>query len=259
MGFLVAGAISPEHNSPFHAQPGGLPLRKLMVTAVVLSLTISTFATETKAKCAKLSTCPAAGCGAKKDPDLNVQKNRTGEPGSYTTVSFAEFVTFNSKAVNKKTRSKWTDTERTQVAGIEDGPGVTITAFLFDATLADRETCNCYKTGEANRDFHIWLAENKAGAKAKKFIVVEMTPLIRPDHPSWNLKAIRQLRPKSGKPWTLVRVKGYPLFDSEHWNFPKRKIRATAWEIHPVTEFSYCSADDDCDPSSEKGWKELGE
>ena len=185
-------------------------MRKLVPALVVAAIVLSASAqAQTKAHCAKLVTCPAEGCGAKRDPDLNVQKNRTNEPSQFTTVSFADFVAFNSKAVNKKTRANWTDAEGSRVASVENGPGVTLTAYLFDATLSEPETCNCYKEQPANRDFHIWLAENKAGAAKKKFVVVEMTPPIRPDHPGWTLPAIKKLKPKAGQPWTLVRVKGY--------------------------------------------------
>lgn len=225
-----------------------------IVAALVLSVPV---VAQTKAQCAKLSPCPADGCGKLRDPDLNVQKNRTTAPSQDKAITFADFVAFNSQGVNKKVRASWTPAEHAQVASVEDGPGVVLTAYLFDATLSDPETCNCYKSGPANRDFHIWLAENQAGAKKKKFVVVEMTPRVRPGHPGWTLPAIKKLKPKAGKPWTLVRVKGYALFDNEHWNFPQRKIRATAWEIHPVTEFSYCTTGDTCDPASNQGWQNL--
>lgn len=102
-----------------------------------------------------------------------------------------------------KTRSTWTEGERTQVATIENGSGVVLTAFLFDATLSDPETYNCYKAGDSNRDFHIWLAEDKTGAKGQKFNVVEMTPRIRPDHSGWKRAAIKQPRhpSKAGRSW----------------------------------------------------------
>jgi hypothetical protein len=223
---------------------------------VVLTLG-GTASTQTQAKCAGLASCPNDGCGAKRDPDLNVGKNRTAPPSHFTATSFADFVGFNSKAVNKKIRSSWTDAERARVEAVEGGSGITLTAYLFDATLAEPETCNCFKATAANRDFHIWLAGSQAGAKKKKFVVVEMTPRIRKSHPAWKLTTISKIKPKSGKPWTLVRVRGYALFDNEHWDFPKRKIRATAWEIHPITEFSYCTTGDTCDPSTEQGWKNL--
>ncbi len=234
-------------------------MSRFMGTLVLGIAVVTNVFSQTNTQCATLASCPADGCGARRDPDLNIQKNRTGKPSQVKAVSFADFVGFNSQSVNKKMRSSWTETERATIAGIEGGPGVTLTAYLFDATLADPETCNCFKPTQANRDFHIWLAEDKAGAKKKKFVVVEITPRIRKDHSSWTLAAIRKLKPKSGKPWTLVRVTGYPLFDNEHWDFPKRKIRATAWEIHPITEFSYCATGDTCNPSSDQGWTTLGQ
>jgi hypothetical protein len=203
-------------------------MRKVFpIVAAALLITITPALAKTKAQCAKLTSCPTEGCGTRPDSDLNTQKNRTSAPAQFTAMSFAE-----------------------------NGSGVTLTAFLFDATQSDPETCNCYKPAP-NRDYHIWLAENKAGATKKKFVVVEMTPRIRKNHPAWKLTSIHKLKPKAGKPWTLVRVRGYALFDNEHWNFPQRKIRATAWEIHPITEFSYCTTGDSCDPASDQGWKNL--
>ena len=232
-------------------------MRKVFpIVAAALLITITPALAKTKAQCAKLTSCPTEGCGTRPDSDLNTQKNRTSAPAQFTAMSFADFVALNSNAVNKATRSDWTDAERSQVTGVENGSGVTLTAFLFDATQSDPETCNCYKPAP-NRDYHIWLAENKAGATKKKFVVVEMTPRIRKNHPAWKLTSIHKLKPKAGKPWTLVRVRGYALFDNEHWNFPQRKIRATAWEIHPITEFSYCTTGDSCDPASDQGWKNL--
>ena len=231
-------------------------MRIIVIVAATLSVVIPAGQAQTKAQCAKLASCPADGCGSRRDSDLNKQKNRTTPPSGFNSMSFAEFVALNSKAVNKDMRSSWTDAERAGVTDVENGPGVTLTAFLFDATQSDPETCNCYKP-TPNRDYHIWLAENKAGAKKKKFVVVEMTPRVRKNHAGWKLQAVEALKPKTGKPWTLVRVRGYALFDNEHWNFPKRKIRATAWEIHPIIEFSYCTTGDNCDPTTNQGWKNL--
>src|SRR5581483_1735610 len=191
-------------------------LKFFPVLVAALLLVITPTSAKTKAQCAKLTSCPTTGCGTRPDSELNTQKNRTSAPSQFVALSFADFVALNSKAVNKATRSNWADAERTQVTDVENGSGVTLTAFLFDATQSDPETCNCYKP-TPNRDYHIWLAENKAGAKKKKFIVVEMTPQIRKDHAGWKLAAVEALKPKAGKPWTLVRVRGYPLFDNEHW------------------------------------------
>jgi hypothetical protein len=202
-----------------------------------------------------IETCPPEGCGAHRDPDLNRQKNRTATPSGYEPMTLGGFVALNAQAVNKKGRDRWTPSERSRVEGIESR-GVMVVAFLYDATLSDAETCNCYREEQSGRDFHIWLAKDAAGAKAKKFLVVEMTPKTRSTHLGWTLAAMKALKPKHGN-WTKVRVSGFPLFDSEHWNFPKRKIRATAWEIHPVMTFEYCSSASTCVDDSNEGWTRL--
>src|SRR5512146_608390 len=63
----------------------------------------------TKSNCAKdLAACGEKGCSAENklppDPDLNVQKNRSGQPSQFKRYTFAQFSALNSKAVNKKGR-----------------------------------------------------------------------------------------------------------------------------------------------------------
>ena len=133
-------------------------MRKIFpLVAAALFIAITPALAKTKAQCAKLASCPPGGCGTHQDTDLNTQKNRTNPPAQFTAMTFADFVALNAKAINKSTRSGWTAAERTQVTDVENGPGVTLTALLFDATQSDPETCNCYKP-TPNRDYHIWLA-----------------------------------------------------------------------------------------------------
>ena len=51
-------------------------------------------------------------------------------------------------------------------------------------------------------------------------------------------------------------MRGYLLFDDEHWNFPTRTppLRATAWEIHPVTGFEVCPPHTTCLADGDTGW-----
>jgi hypothetical protein len=234
-------------------------MRKALAFAAILLLALGLAAAETKEQCAARRTCPADGCGTRPDKGLNRQKNRTGPPASPRTLSFAEFRDLNQQAVLKKSREKWDAAETERVEAVENGRGVTLVGFLYDATLSDPETCNCFRKADKDHDFHIWLAEDEAGARRKQFVVVEMTPRVRRSHPRWTLKRLARYTPKKDQPWTRVRVQGYALFDNEHFDFPKRKIRATAWEVHPVTAFSICPAGKTCSATGDDNWVDLDE
>ncbi len=60
-------------------------------------------------------------------------------------------------------------------------------------------------------------------------MVVEITPRLRAQHPSWSRKNLNRLVQQQ----TRARVSGWLLLDQEH---PDQvgKTRATLWEIHPV-------------------------
>ncbi len=198
--------------------------------------------------------CPVEGCRG--DPDLNRQKNRTGEPSAYRRLTFGEFVKLNEKAVNKKRRENWTDAEKKRIGDLENGQGVILTGLLLDAKLSVPEACNCFQEDQALRDFHIWLVRNKAHATKPESLVVEMTPPIRKDKSGWKKETLRKLIPP--KAWSQVRVRGYLFFDSEHHDFPRREVpvRASAWEIHPVTEFEVCRQAT-CAVEGDAGWVKL--
>ncbi len=226
---------------------------------ILLMLCLSVGAcAQTRQQCAKLRNCPDDGCGARRDSALNRQKNRSQAPAHYRDYTYSDFVSLNGQTVHRKLRDSWTPVETARITDVENGDGVSLVAYFVDATLSDPETCNCFRSQAKNRDYHIWLAEDAAGAKQKNFIVVEMTPKGRAANRGWTLQRLRRLRPKAGQPWTQVRVRGYAFFDNEHWDFPERKppIRATAWEIHPVTEFAYCAAGETCTIDS-NNWVKL--
>ena len=208
------------------------------------------------AKCpAKTAPCPVEGCGKSFDPELNRQKNRTAQPGGYQEKSFAEFVKLNQKAVNKKGRQSWSTAQKAQVAEVEDGPGVVVVGYLYDALQSGHESCNCMRDSEEWKDFHIWIVSSKSAATKAKSFVVEITPRVRQDHPGWTVKKLRKLiLPQA---WTKVRVTGLVTFDSEHWNFVRDGKRATVWEIHPVTEFEMCPSGATCSIGSDSGWVKL--
>ena len=90
------------------------------------------------------------------------------------------------------------------------------------------EATNCHGADASFRDWHLWLAPTP-GKDRRRSIVVETTPAVRANHPTWSLNAIHKLVRDS----TLVRVSGWLMLDPEH---PEQlgKTRGTLWEIHPV-------------------------
>jgi hypothetical protein len=226
---------------------------------VLLLVMVCVFAVaQKKDPCApNLAACPDQGCSQPgvlpPDPDLNVQKNRTSATGTPHRYTFAQFIKLNSKAVNKKHRTKWTAAEKQQVEAVENDAPAVLVAYLFDATESAAETCNCYLAGEANHDFHIWLTRKNAEPAKGDKIVVEMTPRVRAQIAGWDLDKLRTLKKRRAK----VRVTGLLTFDNEHYNYPEQDIRATAWEIHPVTSFEVCPPKTTCTVTGSAGWKKL--
>jgi hypothetical protein len=149
-------------------------------------------------------------------------------------------------------RSNWDQSELQSVATIEDGDRIAVAGLLLDAKPSVAETCNCSYPDSAWRDFHIWIAGDKPNADASKSFVVEITPRVRAQHPGWTLKKLRSLIPP--RRWTLVRIGGVMTYDNEHWNFVRDKVRATAWEVHPVFQLWACSRGAACDPRQQDGW-----
>ena len=233
-------------------------LRIFLVPLAPALLAISFVAAQAKTPkpCASsLAACSTQGCSKPgvlpPDPELDVQKNRTQPPAQFHAYTFSAFIKLNQEAVLKKQRPTWTDAESQRVRTIENGDGASLVGYLHDATLSDPETCNCYLADESGRDFHIWLGRT-ANPAAGDYIVVEMTPRIREAKPAWTLQKLTTLKKQHPK----VRVRGIITYDNEHFDYPKRHIRATAWEIHPVTNFEVCPTSQ-CTAQGTTGWVKL--
>jgi hypothetical protein len=100
------------------------------------------------------------------------------------------------------------------------------------------ESCNCNKTARKDRDYHIAVAKTKTETDGSKMMVVEVTPKIRAAM-GWTEADI------SGLKGHKVKFTGWMFFDSKHKNIARNThfgtatvVRATCWEVHPVTEFT---------------------
>lgn len=126
--------------------------------------------------------------------------------------------------------------------------GAEMTGFVLAVKPGGGETCNCGKTDSAHTDAHIELVLHSTDSAGKQSVVVEVTPRMRAimgtSGTDWSTATLRnQFRGK----W--VKVRGWMLFDSQHANAAENtnpgganNWRATAWEIHPVTDIQIVPA-----------------
>lgn len=174
------------------------------------------------------------GCGLEGDAsnpavqELNRLKNRTIAPEPQqmdSRVSLAALIEPGDD------RSRWNESR-----------GAEITGYVWDVKVGGVETVNCRASDPQHRDTHIELVLDPMGGSAARRVIVEVTP------------RMRVLVERRGEDWSTgalhdhlqgrwVRVRGWLLFDTEHrdqsLNTAPRRARdwrATAWEIHPVTE-----------------------
>src|SRR5436305_1442983 len=127
--------------------------------------------------------------------------------------------------------------------------GATIIGYVVGAKPGGIESCNCKAEEVKWRDTHIDVVMNPQEAPDKtRHVVVEVTPRWRaikakPSQPGgravdWSTPALAKAI--VGK-W--VKITGWMFFDGEHTNAAenthangKHNWRATAWEIHPVSD-----------------------
>lgn len=143
-----------------------------------------------------------------------------------------------------------------------EGKPVTVTGFIIHAEESGTEACNCFF--DDSLDIHFNLVQTKT-TKAEKNItdkkkllksrknrsvVAELTPRIRPD--GWTEEKLKKLV----KELKFVKVTGWLMFDSRHTKLTESSPRATAWEVHPVTEFEICDGSKaECDNGQK--WEKL--
>jgi hypothetical protein len=179
--------------------------------------------------------CPmegtAKGANLKK---LNQLKNR------YTAPQDSEFdasITLDALLAPDDDRTRWSSTS-----------GAEVTAYVLDIRPGGGETCNCGKTDPAHTDTHIELISDPESTDSTQVVIVEVTPRLRAimndSGTDWSTRTLRrQFRHK----W--VKVRGWMAFDSQHASAAENtnpgganNWRATAWEVHPVTDIQVVPA-----------------
>jgi hypothetical protein len=165
---------------------------------------------------------------------LNQLKNRYTVPKDNQIDSS---ITLSAMLAPGNDKTRWSSTS-----------GAEVTGFVLDVKPGGGETCNCGKTDAAHIDAHMELVLNSTDTAGTQSVVVEVTPRLRAIMGSsgtdWSTKALKkQFRQK----W--VKVRGWMTFDSQHAGVAENtnprgasNWRATAWELHPVTDIQVVAA-----------------
>lgn len=140
-----------------------------------------------------------------------------------------------------------------------------VVGYLYPSKTEGAESSNCALEGKEDEvDFHIYvgfdpgiaqqLRDNKSftgpakSALNRQSVIVEMTPQFREQfEPDWTFDNIKALIGRQ------VKIAGQLLIDNEH-NIRTQNCglpgadqstcwRASAWELHPVTQFWVCPTD----------------
>lgn len=164
---------------------------------------------------------------------LNRLKNRNTFPKSED---------FDSTITLKKLLEPGDDRERWDIL-----KAAKITGYVYDVKPGGIETCNCKAKEIDARDTHIEILLDPMNDNKMQRVIVEVTP------------RIRELMKNKGEDWSTgklrdkllsrwINFEGWLLFDEEHASQAEntnpgreRNWRATAWEIHPVTNFKIVS------------------
>jgi len=212
------------------------------------------------------------------DPYLNLLKNTLSPPAPgagfrYLTSlnDYADLESKTPKGVSKSNHFQFKD----QLAALGEGQTMGLIGYLYYAKQSGAESSNCELTGDEDVDYHIGIGFDPAeAAKHGKLpasdksltqtsVIVEMTPHWRAfKNPNWNIDGVKAVVGRQ------VRVLGQLMLDSEHYPNPQQNCglagadtskcwRASAWELHPVTQFQVCPADKTPCAADSKDWVEL--
>jgi hypothetical protein len=167
--------------------------------------------------------CPASGIAVTKERrDLHRLKNRAALP---QPSDFDRRVTLSSLLQAGDDSARWSSSRAARIEG-----------YVVSVAKARPELANCY----CGRDTHIHIA-SRPNAQPREHVVLEITPRMEAWARSqgWDWSAETLKRELMGR---LVSFEGWLLFDSGHAMESENiapgtqyNWRATAWEIHPVT------------------------
>jgi len=166
--------------------------------------------------------CPSAGIAlTTRARDLHRLKNRTSRPQA---ADFDSQITLDALLQPGDDRSRWSTDRAARIQG-----------EVIDVAYAGAEATNCFSP--CRRDIHILIATGKGAAKSEH-VVVEVTPNLKRN--DWSEKTLQQ---QLVGHW--CEFEGWLYFDAGHAEESENispgkpdNWRATAWEIHPVTNIT---------------------
>lgn len=176
-----------------------------------------------------LAACPPQGTApTPRSRALNLLKNRAVAP---TATQIDRTITLGAMVAPGNDGSRFSS-----------GQGATIDGYVDAVYVGGVESANCDAVSPADRDTHIEISLDPQHARPDQRVIIEVTP-------RW-----RRMVANQGKDWSTaalaaaltrhrIRVTGWMMFDYDHApeslntkKHGKRIWRATAWEVHPVTE-----------------------
>jgi hypothetical protein len=160
---------------------------------------------------------------------LNWMKNRWNSPKAR---NFNPAITLDAVLATGKDTHRWSDDAAAEIEGI-----------VFDVKPGGIEPANCRAQDLADRDTHIEIVRSMEDSGPSRRMIVEVTPrlraLARARGLDWSTQALQSLKGHR------VKITGWMLFDFEHIDESENTApgkrdnwRATAWEIHPVTDIT---------------------
>lgn len=223
--------------------PQGTPLSATIGRSTALPLFAPPVPPALTAPCtdtiAGIADCPLTGCGELGDALLNQAKNRTDEPtGSIWHASLN-----NLRAIPQP--AHWdTGSNRSSLQGThQEGTAVVVSGIVLLVKPEGAESCNCELTKRVDTDVHIALVSDTEEAESTS-VTVEVTPRVRANgHEGWLYKNVKDLEGE------FIRVTGWLMLDTKHipqlHRLPgerrdKPLVRATNWEVHPITKIEVC-------------------
>ncbi|MBI2966588.1 MAG: hypothetical protein HYY40_02085 [Bacteroidetes bacterium] len=126
-----------------------------------------------------------------------------------------------------------------------ENKAVIVNGYVYEVKMGSVETCNCKSKSPQFRDTHIELILSTWDHEKEMRVIAEVTPRMRNQMAKrgvdWSTAKLKETL--TGK---FVSIEGWLLLDAEHLNDAyntdsldikgNTNWRATAWEIHPVTE-----------------------
>jgi hypothetical protein len=160
---------------------------------------------------------------------LNYLKNRSNSPKA-KNINLA--ITLDAVLAAGKDTRRWSDNSAAEIEGI-----------VFDVKPGGIESTNCMAQDLADRDTHIEIVRRLDDSGLTRRMIVEVTPRLRAlalaRGLDWSTQALLALKGHR------VKITGWMLFDFEHIDESENTApgkrdnwRATAWEVHPVTDIT---------------------